>query len=205
MFTLYINEYPLRLCGTDELGALPPADENHLRFRYQGQPRSFFPYLDAFEKGTQKIYSVAFVCENPASAQKDLLGLFVIVEAAGGVVFDPNDRILAMYRRGWWDLPKGKIDPGETAPEAAIREVWEETSAPNLVRGEFIGYTYHAFRLKDKRRAIKFTHWYRMTSTGGALVPQAEEGIEAVAWFSKDELLDKNPLYRNIEDLLGRL
>jgi 8-oxo-dGTP pyrophosphatase MutT (NUDIX family) len=206
MFTLYQNEYPLRICTPEEAEVLlPPANDRHLRMRYAGHPRSFFPYLDAFEKGTSKIYSVAFLSPDPEAAIRDLLGLFVIVEAAGGLVFDPEDRILAMYRRGWWDLPKGKIDPGETPEQAALREVVEETAAPQLELGLFLAHTYHVFRLKDKRRAVKLTHWFRMRSPGGPLVPQTEEGIEQLAWLSKDELLDKDPLFRNIEDLLGKI
>jgi 8-oxo-dGTP pyrophosphatase MutT (NUDIX family) len=202
MFTLYQNEYPLRICGPDEIEALPPVGDQDLRIRYHGHPRSFFPYLDAFEKGTSKIRSAAFVAPDPEAAVQGLLGLFAVVEAAGGVVSDPERRLLAMFRRGWWDMPKGKIDPGETPEEAALREVREETAAPGLELGGFLTKTFHGFRLKDGRRAVKATYWYRMRSSGGPLVPQAEEDIQSLAWLTKEDFLAKAPLYRNIRDLL---
>lgn len=54
-----------------------------------------------------------------------------ISSTAFGFVFD-NDRVLLTHlrdRRRDWDLPGGVIDPGETAAQAAVREVWEETGA----------------------------------------------------------------------------
>ena len=53
------------------------------------------------------------------------LPVFTQIPAAGGVVIR-NEKILFIFRNGKWDLPKGKIDNGETAKEAAIREVAEE-------------------------------------------------------------------------------
>jgi len=51
---------------------------------------------------------------------------FAFVHAAGGAVTDERGRLLAMYRRNRWDLPKGKLDKGEAVPDAAVREVMEE-------------------------------------------------------------------------------
>ncbi|HUH08052.1 MAG TPA: NUDIX domain-containing protein, partial [Egibacteraceae bacterium] len=54
------------------------------------------------------------------------------VRAAGGVLWrDVGGRIevAVVHRphRADWSLPKGKLDPGESSPEAALREVFEET------------------------------------------------------------------------------
>lgn len=54
-------------------------------------------------------------------------------EAAGAVVHDPSLGVLLLWRHRFitdtwgWEVPAGRIDPGETAPEAAAREVLEET------------------------------------------------------------------------------
>ena len=45
------------------------------------------------------------------------------IKAAGGVVFNANDEVLLIYRRGKWDFPKGKAEKGETIEETALREV----------------------------------------------------------------------------------
>ena len=51
---------------------------------------------------------------------------FTILEAGGGIVFNKRGEFLVIERRGVWDLPKGKVDAGETIEEAAVREVREE-------------------------------------------------------------------------------
>ena len=59
---------------------------------------------------------------------EDFQGLYKIIEAAGGVVFNEKNEILMIYRLKTWDLPKGKIEKGETPADAAFREVCEETN-----------------------------------------------------------------------------
>ena len=49
------------------------------------------------------------------------------VRAAGGIVTAPDGTMLLIQRNGRWDLPKGKVEPGETLLQAALREVEEET------------------------------------------------------------------------------
>ena len=60
---------------------------------------------------------------------------FTLFVAAGGVVQNTNDEILMIFRRGKWDLPKGKLDEGETLEQCALREVKEETGLKNCVEG----------------------------------------------------------------------
>ena len=56
-----------------------------------------------------------------------------VIKAGGGLVLNPRNEILMIFRRGFWDLPKGKLDDGETIMECAIREVMEETGLPVLI------------------------------------------------------------------------
>ncbi len=56
----------------------------------------------------------------------------VFVRAAGGFVSAPDGRMLLILRNGRWDLPKGKVEPGETLLQAALREVQEETGIHGL-------------------------------------------------------------------------
>ena len=50
--------------------------------------------------------------------------------AAGGIVMNKNNEVLLIHRRGKWDLPKGKLDCGETIEDTAVREVSEEVGIP---------------------------------------------------------------------------
>ena len=110
--------------------------------------------------------------------------------AAGGVVVNPNNEILWIFRRGFWDLPKGKLDPNETIEACAIREVMEETGISNLVLGDLILTTKHLYHDTYLNTEVeKTTYWYQMTTDiiqEG--VPQTEEDIEAIAWVKKADL-----------------
>ena len=105
-----------------------------------------------------------------------------VVEAGGGLVYNSKKEILFIRRNGKWDLPKGKVEKGETYEEAAIRETEEETGVQNLEIRRFIKKTYHVFKRNDKFR-LKVTYWFEMyTDYDGDLIPEPEEGIKKVRW-----------------------
>ena len=110
--------------------------------------------------------------------------------AAGGIVVNPNNEILWIFRRGFWDLPKGKLDPNETIEACAVREVMEETGIDHLVLGELILTTKHQYHDTYLNTQVeKTTYWYAMTTDiiqEG--IPQTEEDIEAIAWIKKEAL-----------------
>ena len=110
--------------------------------------------------------------------------------AAGGIVVNPNKEILWIFRRGFWDLPKGKLDPNESIVACAIREVMEETGISNLVLGDLILTTKHQYHDTYLNTEVeKTTYWYQMTiDTNQEGVPQTEEDIEAIAWVKKADL-----------------
>ena len=110
--------------------------------------------------------------------------------AAGGIVVNPNKEILWIFRRGFWDLPKGKLDPNESIEACAIREVMEETGISNLVLGDLILTTTHQYYDTYLNTEVeKTTYWYQMTTdTIQEGVPQTEEDIEAIAWVKKAEI-----------------
>jgi 8-oxo-dGTP pyrophosphatase MutT (NUDIX family) len=113
------------------------------------------------------------------------------IEAAGGCVVrrskKGNVKVLAIFRRGVWDLPKGKLDPHESPEEGALREVSEEVGIPRdrLTLLKPLGVTLHGYVLPRKRRyAVKTTHWYAMATPLKDFKPQKAEDIEAVAWMT---------------------
>ena len=133
---------------------------------------------------------------------------FKVLYAAGGVIFHPQKQAyLFIYKRGFWDLPKGKIDAGEQPEIAAIRECNEETGISNLIIKENIGITNHIFE-QNNQMILKITQWYLMeTSFSDNLKPQIEEGIEKVEWLSKSDITEKliPQTYPSIIDLLWRV
>ncbi len=111
----------------------------------------------------------------------------MIIEAGGGMVFNPKGELLMMLRRGQWDMPKGKLDEGETIEACALREVEEETGISNLKLCSKLQTTYHTYAFHGKP-ALKSSHWYKMEYSGNEeLVPQTEEDITELRWVDKVE------------------
>ncbi|MFI5135957.1 MAG: NUDIX hydrolase [Chitinophagales bacterium] len=135
---------------------------------------------------------------------------YEFLQAAGGVVLSEEEKVLMMFRKGKWDLPKGKIDPGETVKQAARREVTEETGIKELKIGKRIKFhdgnqdcTYHSYWLQG-RRIMKVTHWFKMKSSDKhQLIPQAEEGITEVGWYNKKQIFENlGNSYRSVRWVL---
>ena len=134
---------------------------------------------------------------------QDFCSKYIMIEASGGLVFNKDGDILMIFRNGKWDLPKGKLEIGESVEECAIREVEEECGIVGLDIIEKLLETYHTYNLKGEE-ILKRTYWYKMnTDFDGVLVPQIEEGITKVSWISKDKISEKlKNSYGNISDVL---
>ena len=109
--------------------------------------------------------------------------------AAGGLVQNELGHVLMIFRRGYWDLPKGKLDPQESIDECALREVTEETGLQDITMGRFICTTTHEYYDKWLQQdVVKESHWYHMqASLTQPLVPQTEEDITAIRWVDAAE------------------
>lgn len=129
---------------------------------------------------------------------------FISVTAAGGLVENEKGEVLLIFRRGKWDLPKGKLDKGETIEQCAIREVEEETGLRNIELKKKLTITYHTYTEFGKH-LLKDSHWYKMKVKGKQeIVPQTEEDITELKWVKKKEL--KNYLentFPSIRDVLA--
>jgi len=123
---------------------------------------------------------------------KNFCNLFLQIPAAGGVVESPKG-YLFIYRRGKWDLPKGKIEAAETPAEAALREVSEETGLKRITITGKLPFTWHLYQSPYPETAgewvLKETSWYLMHAGGDeTLVPETGEDIEQARWFARPEL-----------------
>jgi ADP-ribose pyrophosphatase len=124
-----------------------------------------------------------------------------------------NENILLIFRRGSWDLPKGKIDDGESIENAAIREIEEETGARFLeiidkvyIKETESNTTYHYYS-NDKINCIKITHWFIVkTNKNKKLKPQTDEDIEQAIWVKKKDLPKYfSNMYGSIVDVLSSI
>lgn len=129
------------------------------------------------------------------------------VTAAGGVLYretnkDSVPEILLMFRRGVWDLPKGKLEPGESIPECACREVSEEVGSGKPEIKEQLGDTYHEYKENGKLIG-KTTHWFAMKlqDPGQQLKPETREGIEKLEWVPA-EAARQRVGYENLVDVI---
>ena len=124
--------------------------------------------------------------------------------AAGGVVTNKEGKVLFIFRNNKWDLPKGKLEKGESLKEAALREVEEETGVKGLKLENHLKTTYHIFKARGRYK-LKEVHWYAMkTSYDGKLKGQKSEGIAKVKWMGPKKI--KKALensYVNIRMLFG--
>lgn len=114
---------------------------------------------------------------------------FKVVEAAGGLVKNEFDDVLMIYRFNKWDLPKGKVEKGETHEMTALREVEEECNVKELEILKPLSTTYHLYTEKNNELILKISHWFEMKSNSSEkLIPQKEEGIEQVKYINKNQL-----------------
>lgn len=110
------------------------------------------------------------------------------VAAAGGYVACPLDdavALLLIFRRGVWDLPKGKLDDEETVEACALREVREEVGIDVLHAVRPLGTTRHGY-VRGDRYDVKTTHWFLMRTPERSFDPERREGIERVVWARWD-------------------
>ncbi|HVZ96374.1 MAG TPA: NUDIX domain-containing protein [Chitinophagaceae bacterium] len=120
--------------------------------------------------------------------KKSFFKHFTLVKTGGGLVENESGDVLLIFRRGKWDLPKGKQDEGETLAECAIREVREETGLRQLQLGKEINTTYHTYTESGKQ-ILKESHWFLMKAEGNEqFVPQTEEDITEIIWVNKSNL-----------------
>ena len=131
-----------------------------------------------------------WACDDLDAAWTALRAHTTDVPAAGGLLTNDAGELLCIHRLGHWDLPKGKLEPGEVLEEAAAREVEEECGVPLPIVLSPFATTYHVYGPGEN--LMKVTSWFRMTLPDGTgpihLVPQTEEGITEVRWASKEEV-----------------
>jgi ADP-ribose pyrophosphatase YjhB (NUDIX family) len=131
---------------------------------------------------------------------------FIPIYAAGGLVRNQKNEYLLIFRRGKWDLPKGKLDADESFMEAAVREVQEECGISDISITRQLLSTYHTYPFQDGL-ALKKTSWFEMMYRGSETpVPQTEEDIQEVRWVTEEQLASYLPdSYATVVDVFTYL
>lgn len=153
----------------------------------------------------ERLKELVLVDDDYARLKRHFLEVFTLELAAGGIVRNKKNDILMIFRRGKWDLPKGKLEPKESISECALREVEEETGVNGLkIIGDAV-ISRHVFFHKKRGPVLKQTYWYDMTTDfDKELVAQIEEDITEVAWQGKKGLKEAlQNTYPLIRDLIG--
>ena len=183
---IYFEDKPVFLC--DEI--TPEINE------YRHHPDAVFidelstPAINSLlhEIKKRQFHAGIIFNKNFKKLKEDFFKHFELILAAGGLVKNEKNEILLIFRRGKWDLPKGKLDEGENIENCAVREVKEETGLKNLELLKSLKITYHTY-VQFGKHILKETHWYLMKANGEEnLVPQTEEEITEIVWAKKEEL-----------------
>ncbi len=160
--------------------------ENVLVLHYYDN--SIISMLVDYLKNDDKLKHLVFLTLTPEEDFVSFKNNFELIIAAGGKVSNAVGNILFIFRLGKWDLPKGKVEVGETLEESAIREVEEECGISKLTIINHLKDTYHLYELNNKM-VIKQSVWYEMkTDDTSKLIPQAEENITDARWMTNEEI-----------------
>jgi len=118
----------------------------------------------------------------PKEISPDAVPVSKAVLAAGAVLWRSNGdsatrevAIIHRPRYDDWSLPKGKVDPGETEPVAAVREVREETGYSSRLGRRLVAVSYPV------EQGIKKVRYWAATTVGGEFVPNAE--VDELKWL----------------------
>lgn len=183
MKKIFISDKPFILAGKQ---ALPDGKEGALLIA-RSELQNLKQAIDLMKLQAVKTLTIT---GDEDELWKEFQSYFTLIEAAGGVVKNNENKVLFIFRLGKWDLPKGKVDEGETHEQAALREVEEECGIGKLSITEKITTTYHTYTLKDKK-ILKASHWFGMTTSDNSpLKIQKEENITDARWVSPSEIAE---------------
>jgi ADP-ribose pyrophosphatase YjhB (NUDIX family) len=170
--------------------------------KYTGIKKHLLDYIDILENSI-KAEILIIHHDDFKKLKQDFTAHFTVIEAGGGLVRNELDEFLFIYRRGSWDLPKGKIETRETKRNATLREIEEETGVRKMAILGKLMVTRHVYRSNVGKRIIKKSHWYLIETKKQTLIPQTDEDIEKAVWMTMDRFFSKKrEVYPNILEVL---
>lgn len=185
-YTIYFNQKPLLLTDTLTDNANELLKQKGAVFEEQLNAATVQTMLQKMHE--PEIKAGVFLYPSADELLHAFKENMTVIEAGGGLVHTEEDSVLLIFRNGKWDLPKGKLDEGEAADVAALREVQEETGLAQLQLEEPVTTTYHTYH-QNGELILKESHWFLVKSPlQKTMVPQLEEGIEKCEWVKPDAL-----------------
>ncbi|HYK75550.1 MAG TPA: NUDIX domain-containing protein [Daejeonella sp.] len=198
MYRIYINQTALIITES-----LPFSLENYQQIEKEGFDfKQFYQHI----AHQPTAHNFVLVTTNAKRLFRQIKSSLFFIKAAGGLVKNEEGRFLFIYRKGKWDLPKGKVENKEKTRKAAVREVEEECGIKILSCDDKLAKTYHIYEMGGKV-ILKKTSWYNMTAhKQHKLIPQLEEDITDARWLAPgDFMLVKQNTYPLIRDLIESL
>lgn len=198
---IYFNDKPLFLCNAIDKTIEPYAHHDDAVFIDELNSHSVKTMIH--EMQLPAVHAGIFLHGNFDELKRAFFKKFTLITAAGGFVLNEKDQVLIIFRRGKWDLPKGKLDKGESLEDCAVREVKEETGLRNIELVKPLTVTYHTY-YEGTRFILKESHWFTMKITGEQeLIPQTEEDILEIRWVNENELGKyKREAFPSVADVL---
>lgn len=186
MYKIYFNNKPLFITNqiTKDLEELLHHEETVLIDEFNVHTVKAMLH----EMEVSKIHAGVFLHDDVEAVMRAFKKKFVLIKAAGGLIHTKEDDLLLIFRRGKWDLPKGKLDDGEDLETCAVREVNEETGLNNVKIEKPLSVTYHTYH-EDGKHILKESYWFLMNAKRQTnLSPQLEEDIDKCEWVPIDQL-----------------
>ncbi|HEY0678356.1 MAG TPA: NUDIX domain-containing protein [Chitinophagaceae bacterium] len=183
---IYFGDKPLFLCDDIDKEIAPYVHHDDAVFIDEFSTPAIKSMIH--EMKLEKVHAGILYHTNLEELKKAVFRKFTLIQAGGGLVLNPSKSMLFIFRKGKWDLPKGKLDPGESVDHCALREVKEETGLQHVRLIEPLLVTYHVYD-EDGKHILKETHWFLMHATAGQrLEAQEDEQISDIRWVSEKEL-----------------
>lgn len=183
MYTVFVNNKKLMLADVSE-----HVKQSKVNLKRNYKSKSDLKEVINILENDHEISTAVIYAEDFQTMWQEFESLYSIIEAAGGLVMNNKNQLLVIFRRGHWDLPKGKVEQGEQIEEAALREVEEECGIQNLTIVKQIYTTYHTYLLEGEP-VLKESFWFLMKYDGETEPkPQQEEGITEAKFIELSEL-----------------
>ncbi|MBS1920591.1 MAG: NUDIX domain-containing protein [Bacteroidetes bacterium] len=183
---IFFNDRPLFLCDAMDETMQPMIHHDDIVFIDELNAHTIKTIIHEMQQ--PRVHAGVFYHKDLPELKKAFFKKFTLVTAAGGLVYNEKKDVLLIFRRGKWDLPKGKMEKGESPEDCAIREVREETGLQKIKLDKFFTLTYHTYH-EGTHFILKESHWFLMkTKSDQPLTPQTEEEIIEIKWAKQEEI-----------------
>ncbi len=200
---VFVYNKPIILTNDAERYLLNNINSAHFLFLRGGGAQNFRSALQHLEQSSS--YGAVIEDESVDGLLSTLKKTFHNIIAGGGVVTSENESLLMIYRRGKWDLPKGKLEDGEDVETCAIREVKEETGLEEVKVTKALEPSYHLYH-EGEQVILKITYWYCMHAPEDqTLSPDMAEKITEVKWITPEkQALYLSETFESIKEIVSQ-